>query len=124
MKKVTKNYLQKLGACQDGLEWWANNCEGLILDKQLLKLDKHKADWANWLMVRLLNRKDKVRYAVFAAELVLNIFEKKYPNDDRPRKAIESAKIVINPVVPVISIAWYTSVVPIDVALTSGFSSI
>jgi len=31
-------------------------------------------------------------YAIFAAEQVLGIYEKKYPEDGRPRKAIEAAK--------------------------------
>jgi len=33
-----------------------------------------------------------VKMAIFAAELTLHIFEKKYPTDLRPRKAIEAAK--------------------------------
>ena len=33
-----------------------------------------------------------VSYAVFAAEQVLDIFEHKYPEDKRPRAAIEAAK--------------------------------
>ena len=37
-------------------------------------------------------KKDSVSLAIFAAELVLNIFEKEYPKDKRPREAIEAAK--------------------------------
>lgn len=37
-------------------------------------------------------RKDSVSLAVYAAKLVIKIYEKKYPNDDRPRKAIEAAE--------------------------------
>ena len=37
-------------------------------------------------------KEEAVRLAIFAAELVIGIYEKKYPKDDRPRKAIESAK--------------------------------
>src|SRR3990167_2866933 len=33
-------------------------------------------------------KKDSVNLAIYAAKLVLPIFEKKYPNDKRPRKAI------------------------------------
>jgi len=33
-----------------------------------------------------------VEIAIYSAELVLHIFEKEYPNDDRPRKAIEAAR--------------------------------
>ena len=37
-------------------------------------------------------KKDSVALAIYAAELVLENFEKQYPNDKRPRKAIEAAK--------------------------------
>lgn len=37
-------------------------------------------------------KKDSVSLAIYAAELVIGIYEKKYPKDDRPRKAIEAAK--------------------------------
>ena len=34
----------------------------------------------------------RVLFAVLCAESVLHLFEEKYPNDDRPRKAIEAAR--------------------------------
>ena len=37
-------------------------------------------------------KKDSVELAIYAAELVIDTYEKEYPNDDRPRKAIEAAK--------------------------------
>ena len=37
-------------------------------------------------------KQDSVELAIYAAELVISIYEKKYPDDDRPRKAIEAAK--------------------------------
>ena len=52
----------------------------------------HNLATANWLVGRLLPRKDAVRYAVFSAEQVLHIYEKEYPNDKRPRNAIEMAR--------------------------------
>ena len=35
---------------------------------------------------------DSVSLAIYAAKLVIDIYEKEYPNDDRPRKAIEAAQ--------------------------------
>lgn len=35
---------------------------------------------------------DSVKLAIFAAEQVIEVYEKEYPRDDRPRKAIEAAK--------------------------------
>ncbi len=37
-------------------------------------------------------KKDSVALAIYAAELVIDIFEKVYPDDKRPRNAIEAAK--------------------------------
>lgn len=95
MKKVTSNFLKKHNACSDGFKWWKENCKNLTTEEQLQKLLNYRADWASWLMVRLLPRKDKIRYAVFAAEQVIEIYEKKYPHDKRPREAIEASKKVI-----------------------------
>lgn len=35
---------------------------------------------------------DSVKLAIYSAELVIDIFEKQYPDDKRPRLAIEAAK--------------------------------
>src|SRR3990167_298298 len=40
-------------------------------------------------------KKDSVAFAIYAAELVIKNYEKKYPNDKRPREAIEAAKKVL-----------------------------
>jgi hypothetical protein len=40
-------------------------------------------------------KKDSLRLAIYSAELCLNIFEKMYPEDKRPREAIEAAKKVL-----------------------------
>ena len=37
-------------------------------------------------------KEDSVALAIFAAEKVIGLYEKQYPGDDRPRKAIEAAK--------------------------------
>ncbi len=96
MKKVTKEQLKEWKACVDGYRWWLANCEGLSNKKQIKKLiDSPDMNWANWLVVRMLSPKDKIKYAVFAAEQIIELYEKKYPDDNRPRLAIEAAKIVI-----------------------------
>jgi len=40
-------------------------------------------------------KKDNLKLAIYSAELVLSNFEKEYPKDNRPRKAIEAAKKVL-----------------------------
>ena len=38
------------------------------------------------------SREQNVKLAIYSAELVLPIFEKKYPKDNRPKLAVEAAK--------------------------------
>jgi hypothetical protein len=95
--KITLKFLNKYNACNEGVEFVKqNNVIGLEAPdfiKKLIELDK--TEWANWLIVRVLDKINCVRYAVFAAEQVLPIFEEEYPDDNRPRKAIEAAKAYI-----------------------------
>jgi hypothetical protein len=53
-----------------------------------------KSTWPQMRIIRAWNwtQKDSVALSIFAAELVIENYEKKYPDDDRPRKAIEAAK--------------------------------
>ena len=54
-------------------------------------LDSNGIDDAIWC-IRALDKQSAVGFAIYCAEKVLPIFEKEYPDDDRPRKAIEAAK--------------------------------
>jgi len=99
MKKITLKFLQSKDACLDGVNWCEENkLIGLPTIDFLNKLIKNdKLDWANWLIARVMKRKQYLlAYAIFAAESVLDIYEKEYPNDNRPRKAIETAKAMKN----------------------------
>ena len=95
MKKVDRNWLKEHNACPDGLKWWCKHCEGKTTRQQLLILVKDHDDWAWWVLTKLLDTKQNRMLAVFAAQQVLPIFEKKFPEDMRPRKAIEAAEKVI-----------------------------
>jgi len=95
--KVTKNWLIKHDACSDGMSFvnehkliGTDECDFI---RQLVKLDKH--EWALWLLVRRLDRKNRIRFAVYCAKDVLPIYEAEYPNDDRPRKVIEAAEACV-----------------------------
>ena len=52
-----------------------------------------RGDWLIWLLYNSnhLNKVTAVKIAVVCAEHVIPIFENKYPNDKRPRLAIEAA---------------------------------
>ena len=93
MKKITLKYLESIGACSEAVEAFRQYQPGTdliaVLDKAM-KLNRF--DWANWLIVRVMNKRRKVQYAVFAAELVIKIYEDRHPGDGQPRKAIDAAK--------------------------------
>ena len=96
MNKITKEWLSGQRACGEGLRWFIAQSESNT-KKVLFKLvEENHADWANWTIIRIMNKEQKVRYAIFAAEQVLSIFETKYPDDTRPREAIKAAISYIN----------------------------
>ena len=91
---ITQQQLKDWSACADGYKWAC----GILKDKPMefkkfLKITAdHRLDWANWVIVRVMTYDQYVSYAVYAAEQVIDIYENKYPNDKRPRLAIEAAK--------------------------------
>ena len=92
--KISKELIKSLDPCKDGLKWYLVNGTDDLL-QTLLSVNVTNPLWAIWLYTKLMNLKQLRMIAVFAAEQVLPIFEKQYPNDLRPRKAIEAAKVVI-----------------------------
>ena len=97
--ELTKKWLNEQGACDEAVKAFCNQRErdSLKILKLLIKSkEEEKLDWANWLIVRLMTYRQYVSYAVFAAEQVIGKYEKKYPDDKRPREAIEAAKKCIN----------------------------
>lgn len=94
--KITKEWLEGKGACAGGKEWFLAQDENDAVKVLKKLMTEDRFDWANWTICRMFNRKQRIKYAVFAAEQVLDIFEKKYPNDKRPRLAIEAARKCID----------------------------
>lgn len=88
--------LKKLGACHEAVDW----TKGKTLAEAWQQCDR--ADWMLWLCGRMAGqegwptRPQIVLVACSLAEKVLPLFEKKYPNDSRPRKAIEAARAWAN----------------------------
>jgi hypothetical protein len=86
-------FLKEKGACCEGVEWWIKKGSKKNIFEVINDLKKEKRyKCANWLLTHSFSEVQNVSYAIFAAEQVLSIFEKKYPQDNRPRKAIEAAK--------------------------------
>ena len=97
MKKLTVKFLEQHSACTDGLKYAVDNLIGKPADKVILNLIKiGHTEWANWYIVRIMTHKQRIMYAIFAAEQVISNYEKAYPGDDRPRKAIEAAREYLN----------------------------
>lgn len=92
MKKITSEWLKKQSACSDGYKWWLRHKSDNPVTVINSLMDDNRSDWANWLIVRVMTHEQQIKYAIFAAEKVIGIYEKQYPDDDRPRKAIEAAK--------------------------------
>jgi len=126
MKKITKKWLTDRNACEDSLNHVIkNNYIDLKIDKFLEKLmENDRFPDANWLITKYMNKKQCVLYAIFAAEQVLHIFEDKYPEDKRPRKAIETAKAyLVNPCKQTKDAADATAATAADAAGASSASS-
>ena len=95
MKKVTLKEALNSGACYTDTQIKALFGKRKTLTvKQIVALnipDKDKV----WALTRshFLDTKEKaVRFAVFCAEQCIEHFEKRFPDDKRPRGAIEAAK--------------------------------
>jgi hypothetical protein len=99
--KTPISHLTDLYACRDAVEW-VKSTKCRSLESAWLKCAR--ADWMLWYAgkkagpVGSESRLKLVLIACECAELVLPIFEKAYPKDDRPRKAIEAARAyALNP---------------------------
>ncbi len=90
VKTITLKWLQSKGACKESLEAWQKETDHNTF-ATLNRLVSKNPEWGSWLICRLMNKKQAVQYAIFAAEQVIDIYEGKY-TDKRPRNAIEAAK--------------------------------
>ena len=90
--QITMEWLKLKSACKEGCVWFNNQKEtdAVKVLKALIKEDK--LDWANWTIVRVMDYKQYVSYAIYAAEQVIEIYEKEHPYDNQPRLAIKAAK--------------------------------
>jgi hypothetical protein len=66
-----------------------------VKGKHLSQDDKQCWEYMRIKKLYRWTKKDSVSLSIYAAELVLDIYEKEYPDDKRPRNAIEAAKKVL-----------------------------
>src|SRR3990167_9910439 len=96
--KITRDWLDKNNACPDGVAWFSAQSKTdstEILHALLADENGDALSWANWLIVRVMKQKDCIANAIFAARAVLDIYERNFPTDTRPRLAIEAAEAVL-----------------------------
>ena len=90
--EVTPRSLKLMSACEDAIEWVKKQNESDARKLIGLAMEADRFSDCNWFVTKIMNHEQQIRYAIYAAGLVLDIYEQKYPNDDRPRKAILAAK--------------------------------
>ena len=85
--------LDELNACREAVEWYES------FDTLQEAWDKcERGDWMLWYLGRTCGPPDTADHRTMTAckaacaRLVLHIYEAKYPNDVRPRNAIEAAE--------------------------------
>lgn len=93
-----KNYIDTeiikgLNPCKDRFENFTKHYpdfKGTF--QEFLSLDNITYNDKVWVATRLFTKKQNVKFAFLCASSVLDLFEAKYPNDDRPRKALKAVK--------------------------------
>jgi len=90
--KLTLEQLKKLGACSEAVTWFKKQHNKSLKALALKAIKDNHPDWANWYLTKLFTKTQVVRYSIYAAEQQLEMYEKQYPQDKRPRHAIEAAK--------------------------------
>jgi hypothetical protein len=91
---ITNDIIKSLNPCKDRLDNYLKFYEDKEHTKaQFMELKNITHEDKLWVAFRLMTRDQVIKAVADIAESVLHIFEKKYPNDPRPRKAIEAARI-------------------------------
>jgi hypothetical protein len=99
--QTTLNKIKEHSPCEDGWKKLLNHLNKTQSDDEPLELrtilESNGLNDTIWAF-RAVEGKDKeIRlFAADCAELVLPIYEKRYPNDDRPHKAIQEARNYAN----------------------------
>jgi hypothetical protein len=90
--RITQRWVDEHKPCIEALKKYKHLIGKSVkrVMEELIKNDDF--DYDNWLITEILKKDDLVQYAIYSAELVLHIYEKKYPGDTRPREAIKAAK--------------------------------
>ena len=102
--KTTLNKIKNAGACTKRYKVLLASLNKTETDDEPLSikhiLKSNGLDDALWALQTVEGKDKEIRlFACDCAEMVLPIFEKYYPNDDRPRKAIQAGRDYANGVI-------------------------
>jgi len=89
--RFTIDDLKKLDPCEGGLAWYEENVKSENFEEVIAQVGEHFLPWAIWLF-RALTKEQNKKIALFCAKEVLPKFEAIYPDDFRPRRAIEAVE--------------------------------
>ena len=94
---ITKEYLESLKPCADRWENYLKHySEWSGTLSQFLDLPELSHRDKVWVFVRSVDKYKLKFFAADCAQSVLNLFERRFPGDDRPRKAIDAARDAAN----------------------------
>ena len=88
-KNLTIEWLKKYGACDPAIKWvkkQADKSVSVLVDNAL-KSGKNLG-WAKWMLLRMMGKGGRERWAIYIATEMLPYFERHRPGDMRPRNAI------------------------------------
>lgn len=96
--KITIEWLQEKQASEEKIKWFLAQDE-IDAIKLLHKLREEK-NWSYflWLAPKFMTQIQIAEWVVYAAEQALPDFEKEFPDDKRPRQAIEATKKLVEEV--------------------------
>ena len=95
-KRITLSGIKKFSPCPKGLEWFKSQKTTSLKKLTEKAIEQKKYEWAIWLATKLMDKKQNVIFAIYCAEQCIQIYESAYPDDKRPRLAIEAAKTCVN----------------------------
>ena len=100
MLSINLKWLVDHSVCEEGKNWFIARYKGSINADEFIEvlIAEKQLKWTNWLLVRILDRTNCIKYAVFSAEQVLDRFELWDSKDKKPRTAIEAVqKYLLDP---------------------------
>ena len=95
MKKlrITNEYIKSLSPCEDRFNNYIQHYENTDFSiAEFLKLDNITYSDKIWVWKKFATINEAAMFGLYCADSVLHIFQNRYPNDDRPRLALQSAR--------------------------------